>query len=141
MEDFMENSNIRTKTNAPWIMGIVGFACSIPHALCFLVCTAAVTTVEFMATEGDTAAAQSTADTGAGMFYLGLLVALICFIALFFGKKEGPLPVIAGGIVIAGSVYLLICSVMSFSLFGLASAVCYSIGGVFCIINSKCPAA
>ncbi|MBE6381175.1 MAG: hypothetical protein E7047_09640 [Lentisphaerae bacterium] len=141
----MENNTVttktvKTKTNAPWILGIVGFACSIPHALCFLICAAAVSTAEFMATDGDTAAAQSTADAGAAMFYLGLLVSLVCFIALFFGKKDGQLPVIAGVITILGAAFLLICSVMSFSLFGLASAVCYAIGGIFCIVNSKRPA-
>ena len=123
------------KTNATWILGIVGFVCSIPHALCFLVCAAAAGTAEAMA--GDAKGADETLAAGAALFHLGLLAALVCFIALFFGKKDGKLPVIAGGITIAGSAFLLICSFISFSLFGIASAVCYLIGGIFCIINSK----
>ena len=126
--------NAKKKSNAPWILGVIGFILSIPNAICTLFCGAVAAVAE--AQNGE-AAAGGFANFIAGNFWLIVLASIVSFIMLFFGKKSGKAPVVCGWIAIACAAYICLCSVVVFSLFGLAAAICFLIGGICSLKNSK----
>ena len=148
----MENENVtvvvnnqKHKSNAPWILGLVAFATSIPNILCATICAAAVSGLSESAKEdaireGDTAAqtaATSTTETMAGLLVALVIVSLICFILSFFGKSK--ISVATGVLLILGSFFIMIDSFVGPGniLWGCVSGICYLIGGCYSISNKK----
>ncbi len=136
-----ENGNVvvntrQVKSNAPWILGIVGFVASIPNILCATICAAAVATYsEDSYYPGQTL--SSTSQTMGWLLLLIIVASIACFVLSFFGKSKQS--VITGIVMIAGSVFILINGFVGLGSFiwGSVAGVCYLIGGIFSILNSK----
>ena len=148
----MENENVTVvvnnqqhKSNAPWILGIIAFAASIPNILCATVCAAAIGGLSEIAKEdavkkGDTAAqaaAAGTSDAMAGILAALVIISLVCFVLSFFGKSK--ISVITGILMILGALFIVINSFVGPGniLWGSVAGICYLIGGCYSIINQK----
>lgn len=126
---------LKTKSNAPWILGIIGFCTSIPNVLCAFVCAGVVAGVS---AASDQAEGQEP-DTG---WILGRLLSLIivsamCFILSFFGKSK--ISTITGILMLLGGLYVAVTGFIGFGnwFWGLVSGVLYAIGGAISITNRK----
>lgn len=126
------------KSNAPWILGLVGFIVSIPHVICSILCGLLCETgVDFaLAGAGD----GEGAGGGVGiMGWLPVVCVFGSFILSFFGKSDSSKG--TGLLVILlGAVYFLF-GVMGLSLFAMGAAVCFVCAGAFSIVNAQRPRA
>ena len=128
-------SEQKTKSNAPWILGIVGIFLTIVHYACAVVCSSAVASGDVVFGGADKASAQQTMDNGMFVANLGAGLMVLCFILSFFGKSKASgftgLLLIVGGIAAAG------VSVAHFSAGGIAAGIVYMCAGISSICNSK----
>ena len=79
----MDSAN--QKSGAPWILGVVGAAISIPQICCSVICASAYSEIAH-----DPMQTVSQANTAAGLSVwsmLPVLTMVICFALSFFGKS------------------------------------------------------
>jgi len=119
-------SEQKTKSNAPWILGVVGFCLSIPQIFCSILCAAA-----------DASHPTGTDADGALAAYamLPVITTFVCFILSFFGKSKAST---------ATGVLMILCALadiafccMNISALGIAAGVCFFCAGISSICNTK----
>lgn len=143
----MENS---TKSNAPWILGIIAFVLSIPNILCATLCAAATTVGAAIAASPDpfttttdadaqaaTEAAAATATVASGLLWTVIVASILCFIFSFFGKSKNSH--VTGILTIIGGAYIFIQALIGLGswIWGTAAGILYLIGGIYSILNKK----
>lgn len=130
-------SEQKTKSNAPWILGIIGLFMTIMHYACAIVCAATLGVHEAVAK--DAAAGDHMAD--AGVFYANFVsgIMLLCFLLSFFGK--GNHSKIVGILIVLGGITAGAMSCVNLSIPGLAAGFIYLFAGISSISNSKKAAA
>ncbi len=151
----------QTKSNAPWILGIVGIVFTIIHMACAVLCTAAVGATKAVsgaidvdlsgidraadpeayqaALDAASKAAVNTMDNSITIMWVGIILLAICFILSFFGKSK--FSKITGIIMVVGSIIATIVCCMHFSLMGLIAGILYLVAGCISITNFKKAAA
>lgn len=139
---------MKTKSNAPWILGLVGFCLSIPQVCCSILCAtaaanvasaaadAAATTAELSA--DTTAAVQSAANDAVGIGITAMLpvvTTVICFVLGFFGKSK--VSKTTGIVMILVALADVAACVVNFSILGIAAGVCFFSSGISSICNAN----
>lgn len=131
-------SEQKTKSNAPWILGIVGFGLSIPQVICSILCAGAAAGI---AGAGSEAAGASTAEQAANagaaglVFMLPVICTFVCFILTFFGKSK--ISTVTGVLLILLGLFDVYACVVNFSALGIAAAICFACAGISSICNTK----
>jgi len=128
MELLQENG--RGKSNAPMIMGIIGFVATIPGTLCAGCVGACTSTVEILGTGH---------SSGIGTFWV-LTNLASAGAGLFFGIKSKATPRTSGAIMIVSAILTLLISFVTFNWFwGLIAVACFAIGGAISLTQVKSP--
>ena len=133
-------TNQQHKSDAPWILGIIGFIVSIPTACAAAGVAAIEAARQDAVNSGNTAAEASATNSGeafAWMLLVFAIISLLCFILSFFGKSK--ISVVTGILLILGALFILVNGFVGFGnmLLGSIVGICYLIGGIFSIINRK----
>lgn len=131
-------SEQRQKSNAPWILGLVGFGLSIPQVICSILCAGAAAGIAGSSAEagGADAAEQVAAAGSAGVvFMLPVVCTFLCFILSFFGKSK--ISTVTGVFLILLGLLDVYASVTNLSALGIAAAVCFFCAGISSICNAK----
>ena len=131
----MSEQNIKTKSNAPWILGIVGIFLTILHYACAVVCSAAVASGDEVFGGADKASAQQTMDNGMFVANIGAGLMILCFILSFFGKSGKSK--LTGLLLIVGGIASACISIAHFSAAGIAAGIVYLCAGISSICNCK----
>lgn len=119
-------SEQRTKSNAPWILGIVGLGLSIPQVICSILCASAAADI---AEPGGDAAAVGL------VFILPAIYTFVCFILSFFGMSK--ISTVTGVLLILlGTLDAWACAI-NYSVLGIAAAICFACAGISSICNTK----
>lgn len=127
-------SEQKTKSNAPWILGIVGFGLSIPQVVCSILCATAAAQVAQESSQVSEKAASDAATLGF-IFLLPAICTAVCFILSFFGKSK--FSAITGVLLILlGLVDAYACYV-NWSVLGIAAAICFACAGISSVCNAK----
>ena len=130
-----ESKQMKPKSNAPWILGVVGFCISIPQICCSILCAAASADV---ASDSTTTSDQTAAAAGMGVYaMLPVVTTVLCFILSFFGKSNASTA--TGVMLILVSLANIVFCAMNFSAFGIAASVCFFCSGISSICNTKKP--
>ena len=128
-------SEQKTKSNAPWILGIVGLVLTVVHTACAIICSAAISAGDTVFNDASDAEAQATFDNGMNVAAIGVGIMAICFVLSFFGKSKASgltgFFLVIGGIAAAG------ISVAHFSAGGIAAGIVYMCSGISSICNRK----
>lgn len=131
-------SEQKTKSNAPWILGIVGFGLSIPQVICSILCAGAAAGIAGAGSEA-TGASSSEAAANAGaaglVFMLPVIYTFACFILSFFGKSK--ISTVTGVLLILLGLLDAYACVINFSMLGIAAAICFACAGISSICNTK----
>lgn len=123
---------MKTKSNAPWILGLVGFCLSIPQVCCSILCAAASADVAANSVTQDSA----NAAAGIGAYaMLPVITTIVCFILGFFGKSK--ISTVTGVLMILAGLADIAACVMNFSALGIAAGICFFCGGISSICNTK----
>ena len=126
-------SQQKEKSNAPWILGIIGLFLTILHFACAFLCSAGLAVTK-VATEGE-AAGDKMMEAGMGVTYLVIGIMVLCFILSFFGKSK--LSRATGVLMILGGIVAGALSCVYLSIPGLAAGFVYLFGGISSINNYK----
>ena len=131
----MSEITTKPKSNAPWILGIVGIFLTILHYACAVVCTATIAAGDEVFNNADKATSQQTMDNGMAVANFGAGLMALCFILSFFGKSKSSkvtgIVMVLAGIISAG------LSIAHFSFAGIAAGIVYMCSGISSICNSK----
>ncbi len=134
---------VKVKSNAPWILGIVGVFLTILHAACAYLCTAAAGIAagvdDIMKGGSGDKAAQDTVNSFGIVAIVGIILMLACFVLTFFGKSK--VSKITGLLLIVSSIVIAILSCVHLSVPGIAAGCVYLFAGISSIGNAKKPAA
>ena len=126
-------SEPKVKSNAPWILGIIGLFLTIAHTACAVLCTAAISAGDETFGGASHEAAQETFNKGMSVASVGIAIMALCFILSFFGKSKASrftgLLLVVGGLVAAGF------SIAHFSAAGIAAGIIYFCAGISSICN------
>lgn len=126
-------SEQKVKSNAPWILGIIGVFLTIAHTACAVLCTAAISAGDQALGGASQEAAQDTFNKGMNVASIGIGIMVLCFILSFFGKSKAStftgLLLILGGLAAAG------VSIAHFSAAGIAAGIVYFCAGISSICN------
>ena len=122
---------MKVKSNAPWILGIIGIFLTIAHYACAIACSAGLAGLGGVAgdAEGGTQAANNSLMFGtvaAGIMF-------VCFILSFFGKSKAS--GFTGFLLILGGLTAVGMSVPHFSAAGIAAGIIYFCAGISSICN------
>ena len=131
-------SETRTKSNAPWILGLVGFGLSIPQIICSILCAGAAAGLAGASAEAAGAStAEQAANAGAAgfIFMLPVICTFACFILSFFGKSK--LSTVTGVLLILLGLLNVYACVVNLSAFGIAASICFACAGISSICNTK----
>lgn len=135
----MSEITTKPKSNAPWILGIIGVFLTILHYACAIVCAAATgaakTGFSDRYTGEELMEANAAVEQSMSVANFSILVFGICFILSFFGK--GKHSKLTGMILIVGGIVGSICSIAHFSFAGIAAGIVYMCAGISSICNSK----
>lgn len=126
-------SQQKEKSNAPWILGIIGLFLTILHFACAFLCSAGLAVTK-VATEGE-AAGDKMMEAGMGVTYLVIGIMVLCFILSFFGKSK--LSRATGVLMILGGIVAGALSCVYLSIPGLAAGFVYLFGGISSINNYR----
>ena len=129
-----KTKQMKTKSNAPWILGLVGFGLSLPQVICSILCASAAAGA---AAEGG-AGADGAAAAGF-VFMLPVICTFTCFILSFLGKSK--ISTVTGVLLILLGLLDVYACVVNISAFGIAAAVCFFCSGISSICNTKKPKA
>ncbi len=127
---------VKTKSNAPWILGLIGFVIQLPAYLCAVLCASVATgavAIEGGASAETTAAAMGTASIVTT--WLVLAPAIVAFILSFFGKSKAS--IVTGVILLIASVLSIVGNIMVFNFLGLVSSILFMCAGISSICNHK----
>ena len=128
-------SEQKTKSNAPWILGLVGLILTIVHTACAVIFSAAISAGDEVFNGASEAAAQETFNKGMIIASIGIGIMAVCFILSFFGKSKTSgltgFLLIIGGIAAAG------VSIAHFSVGGIAAGIIYMCAGISSICNRE----
>lgn len=126
-------SEQKTKSNAPWILGIVGLILTAVHTACAVICSAAISAGDEVFAGASKTAAQDTFNTGMNVAAVGIGIMAVCFVLSFFGKSKASgftgFLLVIGGIAAAG------VSIAHFSAGGIAAGIVYMCAGISSICN------
>jgi len=125
-------SEMRKKSNAPWILGLVGFGLSLPQVICSILCAAAAGGA---ISEAKTQEAADAAGTVGIVFMLPVICTFTCFILSFLGKSK--ISTVTGVLLILLGLLDVYACVVNISGFGIAAAVCFFCSGISSICNTK----
>lgn len=131
-------SEQKTKSNAPWILGLVGFGLSLPQVICSILCAGAAAGIAGASSEAagaDTAEQMANAGAAGLIFMLPVICTFICFILSFFGKSK--ISTVTGVLLILLGLFDVYACVVNFSALGIAAAVCFFCAGISSICNTK----
>lgn len=131
-------SEQKTKSNAPWILGLVGFALSIPQVICSILCAGAAAGVAGASAEvagADSAEQVATAASAGIIFMLPVICTFSCFILSFFGKSK--ISTATGVLLILLGLLDVYACVVNLSTLGIAAAICFACAGISSICNTK----
>lgn len=131
-------SEQKTKSNAPWILGIVGFGLSIPQVICSILCAGAAAGVTGAGADlagADAADVAATASAAGLVFMLPVICTFGCFLLSFFGKSK--ISVVTGVLLILLGLFDVYACVVNFSALGIAAAICFACSGISSICNAK----
>ena len=125
-------SEQKTKSNAPWILGIVGIFLTILHYACAIACSAGLAGLGGIDVGiGGAKAADNSLMCGtvaAGIMF-------VCFILSFFGKSKAS--TFTGLLLIVGGITSVCMSIPHFSVAGVAAGIVYMCAGISSICNRK----
>ena len=128
-------SEQKTKSNAPWILGIVGLILTVVHTACAVICSAAISAGDEAFGGASKEAAQDTFNQGMNVASIGIGIMAVCFILSFFGKSKASgltgMLLIIGGIAAAG------VSIAHLSVGGIVAGIVYMCAGISSICNRK----
>jgi len=131
----MNQDAYKQKSSAPLILGIVGFAVNIPGVLCTALCAAASSSAAGVIGSAGGVGGAAASATGSAIMLPVLIPWIGGFIASFFGKSSAC--VLMGIATIVFGVWLSVVSFMGGNwLWGIASSICYIVGGALAIANS-----
>ena len=119
-------SEQKTKSNAPWILGIVGLALAVPNSLCTLLCSA---TMQEIGSEAD------KAHFNEGNVTVGVMLTLALFLLSFFGKTK--ISLVTGLMMLAGSLYMIFLNITQLQILGLSEGVVFLFAAIFSVTNFK----
>lgn len=132
-------SQQKKKSNAPWILGIIGFILSLPIIICGIVCASA--SAQVAAEGGDEA---GTAAAIGMIFVLPAVAAIASFILSFFGKSKyslvtGILLVVLGLLqlylyAVKLNVHAVVAKMMAVNII---AAVLFTFSGISSMLNAK----
>ena len=144
-------SDQAVKSNAPWILGIVGFVMAIIHSACAVLCAAVGSAASDVAKKAaeDPELAKQLAESGTDVSELAsagntmmvgaivsIVVFVLCFVLGFFGKSEKSN--ITGIIMIVLAIVGTVLSVTpTVSIFGVIAGILFIIGGALSVANHK----
>lgn len=131
-------SEIKKKSNAPWILGLVGFGLSLPQVICSILCAGAAAGIAGASSEAAGASnAEQVANAGAAgfIFMLPVICTFTCFILSFLGKSK--ISTVTGVLLILLGLLDVYACVVNISAFGIAAAVCFFCSGISSICNTK----
>ena len=126
-------SEQKTKSNAPWILGIVGIFLTILHYACAIVCSAGLAGLGGAA--GDAEGGAKAADNSLMFGTAAAGIMFVCFILSFFGKSKAS--TFTGLLLIVGGITSVCMSIPHFSAAGIAAGIVYMCAGISSICNSK----
>ena len=126
---------MKTKSNAPWILGIVGIFLTAVHTACAVICTAAISSGDEVFGGASKEAAQDTFNKGMDVAAIGIVIMVVCFILSFFGKSK--VSVLTGLLLIIGGIAAAGISIAHFSAGGIAAGIVYMCAGISSICNAK----
>lgn len=126
-------SEQKKKSNAPWILGIIGLFLTILHFACAFLCSAGLAVTEVVSK--DEQAGDKMMEAGMGVTYLVIGIMALCFVLSFFGKSKSSC--ITGTLMILGGIVAGAMSCLFFSVPGLAAGFVYLFGGISSINNYK----
>ena len=118
-------SEHKEKSNAPWILGIIGLPLIIMHYACAIVCSAGLAA----------GSGAETADASMGVATTAAGVMVACFILSFLGKSK--ISGFTGILLVLGGLTALFMSIPHFSGAGVAAGVCFLCAGISSICNRK----
>lgn len=128
-------SEQKVKSNAPWILGLVGFGVSLPQVICSILCAAAAADV---AAEAAMTGAGSEAVTTAAAFgtvaVLNLVCTFACFILSFLGKSK--FSKITGILLILLGLANIYMCVANFSALGIVGSILFACAGISSCCNA-----
>ena len=125
--------NQRGTSIVPLIMGIVGAVIQLPGALCAGLCAGGVSS----ALSGGSKSAEATMAgvEATGLFLgLGLLAALLGFVAGLFGKKA---PIFSGIGLLIATLLTLFLTISTFNIFSLIALILFLLGAIFAFVQKK----
>ena len=127
----------KTKSNAPWILGIVGIVLTIMHYACAVLCSATMGAMSGVAADGkfDNATADTNFNNSVVIGNTSAVLFIVCFILSFFGKSKYS--TITGIVMILCAIIGIILSCAHLSIPGLAAGTLFIIAGGISISNSK----
>lgn len=133
-------TEVKGKSNAPWILGLVGFGLSIPQVICSILCTGISMAASDMASEmARTSDASKMADgvaaSGGFIFMLPVFCTFICFILSFFGKTSKSMT--TGVLLIILGLADIGACIVNFSFLGIAAGICFFCSGISSVCNAK----
>ena len=132
-------SEPKLKSNAPWILGIVGVFLTILHYACAVVCAATVgaakTGFSDRYTGSELMEANAAMEESMSIANFTAIVFILCFILTFFGK--GKHSKLTGWLLVIGGMVGGFSSIAHFSAAGIAAGIVYMCSGISSICNSK----
>lgn len=126
-------SEQKTKSNAPWILGIVGIFLTVLHYACAIACSAGLAGLGGVA--GDEEGGVEAANNSLAIGTIAAGIMFVCFILSFFGKSKAS--TFTGLLLIVGGITSVCMSIPHFSAAGIAAGIVYMCAGISSICNSK----
>lgn len=126
-------SEQKTKSNAPWILGIIGIFLTILHYACAIACSAGLAGLGGAA--GDAEGGARAADSSLMFGTVAAGIMFVCFILSFFGKSKAS--TFTGLLLIVGGITSIGMSIPHFSAAGAAAGIIYMCAGISSICNRK----
>lgn len=126
-------SEQKIKSNAPWILGIIGIFLTITHYACAIACSAALAGLGDVA--GDAEGGMEAANTSLAFGTIAAGIMVVCFILSFFGKSK--VSTVTGVLLILGGLVSAGMSIPHFSAAGLAAGIIYMCSGISSCCNAN----
>lgn len=126
-------SEQKVKSNAPWILGIIGVFLTIAHYACAIACSAGLAGLGGAA--GDAEGGAQAADNSLMLGTAAAGIMFACFILSFFGKTK--FSGFTGFLLIIGGLAAVCMSVPHVSVAGIAAGIVYFCSGISSICNCK----
>ena len=110
-------SEQKVKSNAPWILGIIGLALAVPNFVCSVMCS------------------EAAKQFGESNVAIGIVLTLVLFLLSFFGKAK--ISLITGLVMLVGSLYMIYLNITQLQILGLSEGVVFLFAAIFSMTNVK----